>query len=136
MNSLVLRDLEEISKTFEQIVKHILRKVGISSPFEDKIQLKMAGGALIIVMPKYYKYVDSGRKVGSFPPIKPLMNWVTRYRISVPNGMTKKQFAYAIATNIKKRGIKPRPFIKRMRDALTEIIKDFIANKLKNIKIQ
>lgn len=128
--------MKVIVAEFERVVQEILKRVGLRPSFGDKIELKIVNGSLIIMMPKYYKYVDSGRKRGSFPPIGPLMNWILEKNINVPNGMTQKQFAYAIATNIKKRGIKARPFREKMREALSEILQTYITNRVLNIKIK
>jgi hypothetical protein len=59
---------------------------------------------------KYGEVVDSGRKPGKFPPIKPMVDWVRERGISSP-GKTPEQIAYAIAYDIQKNGFRPRPFI-------------------------
>ena len=53
----------------------------------------------------YLKYVDSGRKPGTYPPIRPLLQWVSI------KGMPKGA-AYAIQKNIYRFGIKPTNVIK------------------------
>ena len=70
---------------------------------------------LIRTMLTYGIFVDrgDGRKPGKRPPVQPLIDWITFKKIPVPTGLTVKQFAFAIAHKIEKRGTdpKPRPFI-------------------------
>jgi hypothetical protein len=54
----------------------------------------------------YLQYVDRGRKPGTYPPIRPLLKWVSI------KGMPKGA-AYAIQKKIYKFGIKPTNVIKR-----------------------
>jgi len=54
----------------------------------------------------YLKYVDEGRKPGTYPPIKPLLQWA---RVKgLPDGV-----AYGAQKNIYKYGIKPTNVIKK-----------------------
>ena len=70
---------------------------------------------LVRTMLKYGDYVDQGigRGPGKRPPVQPLMDWIKTKNITVPTGLTVKQFAFAIAQKINDRGTdpKPRPFI-------------------------
>ena len=70
---------------------------------------------LVRTMLTYGIFVDQGdgRKPGKRPPVQPLIDWITFKKIPIPQGLTVKQFAFAIANKIKKRGTdpKPRPFI-------------------------
>ena len=71
---------------------------------------------LQILMEKYGEYVDSGaeRGPGKMPPVKAIQNWIVLRRIKVPTGLSLESFAWAIATNIGKKGQrfkKPKPFI-------------------------
>lgn len=54
-----------------------------------------------------------GRKAGKIPPIAPIKNWIKRNPNITPKpGVSLDSFAWAIATNIGKRGTNPkaRPF--------------------------
>lgn len=54
----------------------------------------------------YLKYVDEGRKRGTYPPIKPLLQWA---RVKgLPDGV-----AYGAQKNIYRLGIKPTNVIKK-----------------------
>ena len=64
----------------------------------------------------YAELVDKGidpRGPGKQPPIEPIEEWIKRKSISVPAGITMKQFSFAIAKKIAKKGQRKRayPFI-------------------------
>ena len=64
----------------------------------------------------YAELVDKGidpRGPGRQPPIEPIEAWIKRKSISVPAGITMKQFSFAIAKKIAKQGQRKRayPFI-------------------------
>jgi len=64
----------------------------------------------------YAELVDKGidpRGPGKQPPIEPIEEWIKRKSISVPAGITMKQFSFAIAKKIAKQGQRKRayPFI-------------------------
>jgi len=64
----------------------------------------------------YAELVDKGidpRGPGRQPPIEPIEEWIKRKSISVPAGITIKQFSFAIAKKIAKKGQRKRayPFI-------------------------
>lgn len=64
----------------------------------------------------YADLVDKGidpRGSGRQPPIEPIEQWIKRKSISVPAGLTIKQFSFAIAKKVAKKGQRKRayPFI-------------------------
>lgn len=66
--------------------------------------------AIILESEDYLKWVDEGRKPGSYPPIKPLLQWVS------VRGLPKNA-AYAIQKSIYKFGIPPTNVIPKTIDA-------------------
>jgi hypothetical protein len=67
-------------------------------------------------MADYAQYVQAGRRPGKgFVPIKPLIQWIKDRNLKGRNKkgrfITNESFAFAIATNIKKFGIRPAPFL-------------------------
>ena len=83
-----------------------------------------------IQLPLYGIYVDNGaeRRSGGMPPIQAIMEWIKQKRISVPSAMTPKQFAWAVAKNIEKKGQrfkKPKPFI---QVSLNDVVQRNLAN--------
>ena len=74
---------------------------------------------------KYGIYVDNGagRRAGGMPPVQAIIDWIKQKRINVPAAMTPKQFAWAIAKNIEKKGQrfkKPKPFIQVSLDMVVQ----------------
>lgn len=71
---------------------------------------------LQVLMADYAQYVQAGRRPGKgFVPIKPLIQWIKDRNLKGRNKkgrfITNESFAFAIATNIKKFGIRPAPFL-------------------------
>ena len=70
----------------------------------------------------YALLVDKGidnRGSGKQPPIAPIQQWIKQKSISVPAGLTIKEFSFAIAKKVAKKGQRKRayPFI---QSAITE----------------
>ena len=64
----------------------------------------------IVYSAPYADSVEFGRNPGSFPPIQPLIGWVMR-KMGVRDVKRARSIAFAIANDIKKRGLMPRPFL-------------------------
>jgi hypothetical protein len=100
-----------------------------------------------ITLPEYAKFIDSGRKPGSKPPpIKAILKWIKDRGInpepsSNPSKsankapeekvMTDEQLAFAISKAIATNGVKPKPFIQRLIEFVTDIVKIKITDELK-----
>ena len=85
-----------------------------------------------INLEEYWKYISYGRKPGSrMPPVEAIENWI-KVRKILPRPITLKsgkqrvptvqQLAYVIARSIAKKGIAPRPF---MRKSIEDTMNDF-----------
>ena len=77
-------------------------------------------------MAEYWKYVESGRKSGKFPPISAIREWV-KVKPVIPrpyNGKlpTENQLAFLISRSIAKNGIRPKPIF---NDSLDDVMRDF-----------
>lgn len=88
---------------------------------------------LQILMEKYGEYVDSGaeRGPGRMPPVRAIQNWIVLRKIKVPTGLSVESFAWAIATNIGKKGQrfkKPKPFIEPAFDTVYKTMVDDAMN--------
>lgn len=99
-----------------------------------KVDIKPVGEAvyqLLLTSEDYLKYVDKGRKPGSYVPIRALKQW-TRYR-GIP-----EEAAYAINHKIFRFGIKPTNVIKKTQDRMkneTDIIEEAYAEYISSIII-
>jgi hypothetical protein len=71
---------------------------------------------VIISLPEYWKYVESGRKAGTFPNLTAIIKWIS-YKNILPKKdskvRTKEQLAYLIGRSIKEKGIKPLPLLSK-----------------------
>lgn len=117
-----------------KVVKYILNKVGLQdSNLFKQMQINITLDRVVISMPNYAVFVDSGRKPNSkMPPVSDILNWIRRKNISVPNMFTKESFAFAIAKSIAKKGIKPRPFLTQLRENCIDIIKQYMQSEIQN----
>jgi hypothetical protein len=73
-----------------------------------RLQDTANGINVILLANDYLKWVDRGRKPGTYPPIQAIQKWVAIKGIP-------KQAAWAIRTNIFKFGIKPTRVIAKTR---------------------
>lgn len=71
-----------------------------------KVQQDAREIEIFIISNDYLKYVDMGRRPGTYPPIRPLLKWASVK--GLPVGM-----AYAVQKNIYKFGIKPTKVIQK-----------------------
>jgi hypothetical protein len=76
-----------------------------------RLQDTANGINVILLANDYLKYVDEGRKPGTYPPIKAIQRWVSIKGLP-------KEAAWAIRTNIFKYGIKPTRVISKTRRAI------------------
>ena len=85
---------------------HVATGKGINS-IETKI--RQAGDGLIIAImgEDYMAYQETGRKAGSFPPIKALEAWVKRKGLA-SEAKEVKSIAFAIGRNMKRIGMHSR----------------------------
>lgn len=131
------------------IVQKILAEVNLDkSSLAKQIKVEYRKDLISVTLPEYAKFVDSGRKAGSKPPpIKTILKWIIDKGINPkpsPNPsksnnkapeekpITDEQLAFAISKAISTKGIEPKPFIKRLIDVLTELIKTKFAEEIKN----
>ena len=129
-------NLEEVAPIIEQIIKETLaekrypfgfgRYKGISNKVAsgkliNSVQVKVgtdrsSKAILQVMMEEYGRYVQSGRLPGKkMVPITPLIQWIKARKLKGRNKfgrfITNESFAFAIATNIKKYGIRPANFV-------------------------
>jgi hypothetical protein len=76
-----------------------------------RLQDTANGINLILLADDYLKYVDRGRKPGTYPPIQAIQKWVSIKGLP-------KQAAWAIRQNIYKFGIKPTNVIKKTQNIM------------------
>jgi len=130
----------------EQLILHI-KKAGKNSSsrlvnsVDYRIQVTAEEIRILVESEDYLKYVDEGRKPGSYPPINAISRWANLKGIP-------QTAVFPIARSIYKYGIKPTNIIdnttteilnnkneeKMMQDELVKNTEEHLYNTLKNNK--
>lgn len=146
LNQRVIDDL--INNHITLMIQKILSEVNLDkSALSKQIKVEYRKDLISVTMPEYAKFVDSGRKPGSKPPpIKAILKWIKDKGINPeprPNPskadnkapeekvITDEQLAFAISKAIATNGVKPKPFIQRLIEFLTDIIKTKFAEEIR-----
>lgn len=124
----ILNDvLQSVTKHFQ---KTIDREVNQSSGgLQDSVKTTVDQDSVNIEMEKYGEVVDKGRRPGSMPPTTEIKKWMAKNSVRGNSEKTTDQIAFAIATDIKKKGTKPQPFIEKAVDG---VIEDILVDELEN----
>jgi hypothetical protein len=93
--------VRELLRAGKQATGQLIRSINYKLKEEAEVYL------IDIESAPYLKWVDEGRKPGSYPPIKPLIKWAQVKGIP-------KEAAWGIQKNIYKFGIKPTNVISKV----------------------
>lgn len=133
--------LQEYAKEAEEIYKYQISLGGKNASREltDTIKSKVVVGnqsyEVSLSLQHYWKYIESGRKPGKFPPVKAILDWISVKPI-IPrpgdNGKipTPLQLAFAISNKIKEEGIKPYPAMATTKEELDKIYHERLSEAL------
>lgn len=136
--------IKEFGRDYVKILTRELLRAGkeASGQLIRSINYKIVEDAEIIRMEilgeKYLEYVDKGRKPGTYPPIRPIAEWVNIRGL-------EPRVAYAIQKSIFKFGIRPTNVIQKVirefetsptlqRKYEEEVVNNIIENINKNYK--
>ena len=124
--------LQDYAKEAEEIYKYQISLGGknASRKLTDTIKSNIMVGdqayEVSLTLQEYWKYVESGRAPGKFPPVKALLDWISvkpviprpddHGRIPTPN-----QLSFLIGRKIKEEGIKPFPALETTKEELDKI---------------
>lgn len=125
------KNIKEIVDIVLNTLKNILIIAKIDPISKREIKVTVNGDQINTAIPSHYLFVDSGRKAGKMPPIKPIIEFIKKNNIRLPEGMTQKSLAFAIANSIAKKGVKPRPFIEDLQEELEKLIVEYFINILR-----
>lgn len=105
----------------------IMRKVDLdSSRLVKNTTFTYKDNQVVMLMPDYGIYVDSGRRKGArIPPISAIRQWIIDVGI-VSQRLTLDQLSWAIAKSISKNGINPRPFLDQVHIEITQLLLEYI----------
>jgi|WetSurMetagenome_2_1015567.scaffolds.fasta_scaffold381069_2 hypothetical protein len=107
---------------------------------KDKMSNGINNPYISLKVDKHLEYIAYGRKKGKMPPIQPIRSWVAS-KIE-PEQSKLNNVAYAIATNIMKKGIRPKlgkegEIINIARQAAYDKQKEDIKNSIsKDLQVQ
>lgn len=112
--SILQKFADNVKEDFIQELK-VARKAGkIDKTVQVNVKVINEEYVIEIKLEDYWKYIESGRKPGTFPNINALVRWIKAKKI-IPRDRKKvktdKQLAYLIGRSIKERGIKPLPIL-------------------------
>lgn len=106
---------EIFAKVIEESVKASLVNIGLKdSKLYESVEVSIQNDSISVIMPEYYKYVESGRRAGvKKVPHRVLVKWLKEKKIRSNN---YNELAWKIQNSIFKKGIKPRPFLNKAID--------------------
>lgn len=124
--------LEQLAKELIPIVRfNIVKSANLydasrnslsNSNLLKSIETEISDTGFDILANFYWQFIEGGRKAGTMPPFTSLVLWAQRYGIKPRAGQSNNQMLFAIATKIKREGIKARPFLDNaFNDAVTFI---------------
>ena len=123
--------MNQFLETLRQAFIVIMRQIDLDkSQLVKNSNFLWRDNAVQISMEDYAIYVDSGRRVGTMPPVRAISQWIRTSGISIPIGMKAEQFAFAIARSIQKKGIKARPFLDRLSKEVTQLTFEYMNHKV------
>jgi hypothetical protein len=133
MNKNIENDIKNITQIVLKSVFTVLNKANIETTKKElsKFPVTIDKDSIDVTFPGYYEFVESGRKIGKRPPIKPIIEWIKREKIDTSN-INIVSLAYAISISIEKKGIKSRPFIEELQFQIAIIVRDYLVNKINN----
>jgi hypothetical protein len=135
MNNKIKDLLEVIGIAYVESIQAELIRIGLQdSNIYDSISYTVSDKGVIINIPEYSTFIESGRKpLSKLPPISNLLRWMKLKRIAPGN---ENKIVWAIAKSIAKKGIKPRPFIERAVKNAEESIEGFMIGVSELIDIE
>jgi len=124
----------DYGRDYIKVIAKLLMKAGkdasgkLIRSLSDNVQDDASKVQLIIESEDYFKYVDEGRKPGSFPPISDIEKW-TKLK-GIPQAA-----AFPIAKSIYKFGIKPTNIIeKSIKQFEPQLIQDIEEDVTYNVE--
>lgn len=106
-----------------------------------EVKVKSGSNSLRIEMSllDYWKYIEYGRKPGSFPPVDAIIQWISVKNIipepyQLPTGLTRipteNQLAYLFGRKIEREGIEAKHLLEESNDKIFEEFRNDIQEAL------
>lgn len=135
--------LEDYAKDAEEIYKYQISLGGknASRKLIDTVKSWVVVGdrsyEVTLRLQDYWKYIESGRKPGKFPPVKAILDWIlVKPILPRPDDDGKmqklkpKSLAFLIGRKIKEEGIEPFPALKTTKEELDKLYREKISAAL------
>lgn len=122
-NALEFNHLKEVLNRFGDLVKTKYQSYApeatgnLVNNVSFKVDYKGNKYEVILDLPKYWKWVENGRKAGKMPPVNNILEWVKAKPV-IPREIdgklpTEKQLAYLIARSIGEHGTQGKHILER-----------------------
>jgi hypothetical protein len=131
MNVNINKDIQKITTSILKTTTEVLSNAKVKTTMQEakkKFKVTLNNKELNVSIPGYYTYVDKGRKKGKRPPIKPIIDWVKRNKLEIPDGSSVESIAFAVANSIANDGLKPRPFIEELQLEIGMQTRNYLVN--------
>jgi len=131
MNVNINKDIQKITTSILKTTTEVLSNAKVKTTMQEakkKFKVTLNNKELNVSIPGYYTYVDKGRKKGKRPPIKPIIDWVKRNKLEIPDGSSVESIAFAVANSIANEGLKPRPFIEELQLEIGMQTRNYLVN--------
>lgn len=124
--------LQEYARDASEVYKYQISLGGknASRKLIDSVNSRVVVGdsayEVVLNLEEYWKYVESGRAPGKFPPVGAIINWINvKPIIPRPDANGKipspKQLAFLIGRKIENEGIAPFPALETTKDELDKL---------------
>ena len=132
----ITKEMKAIADQIAQLYRDALTEddaVASGKLRDFKVTCEMSGSFFEVYfhLQDYWKYVEKGRKPGTYPPVSAIRKWIDIKPV-IPRAIngkvpTKDQLAYLICRKIYRVGIAPRPLLQEAIDSAEELIDKLVA---------
>lgn len=118
-------NIEELLEDVKKLIAFTMKSIDLSnSRFVRNIVIEWLDNEVSITLPDYAIYIDKGRRANNrMPPITAMIDFIRHNNIKSTK-LSEERLAFAMANAVAKKGIKPRPFIERLEESVTELVFD------------
>jgi hypothetical protein len=139
--------LREYAKDAREIYKYQISLGGknasrkLIDSVNSQINVNGTEYEVVLKLQDYWKYIEKGRRPGSFPPVGVLLKWI-QVKPILPrpdrngNLPSPNTLAYLIGRKIEREGIEPYPALETTKEELDKIYKEKIAKALTSVMSQ
>lgn len=132
----ITKEMQAVAAQIAQLYRDALTKddaVASGKLRNFKVSCEMEGSFFEVYfhLEDYWKYVERGRKPGTYPPVDAIRNWIDIKPV-IPRAIggkvpTRDQLAYLICRKIYRKGIAPRPLLQEAINNADSLIDKLVA---------